>query len=170
VNVQPAVTFGPTPSVTLPPTGGGPFTANLASFVLLGLLETKAESVSTQGVFGASGFVASSAQAATVSAAGRAVTASLVATSCRIDAAGNTTGTTSFASLTVLGIPVSASPPANAVIPLPGVGTLTLNEQTSAIGPGGHRSITVNGIHLHLAGVLGTGDIFVSQSRCIAMI
>jgi hypothetical protein len=174
VNVQPvvgpAVTFGPAPSVTLPSTGGGPFTASLTSIVLPGLLETKAGSVSTQGVFGPSGFVTSSAQVATLSAANGAVKASLVGTSCRIDSAGNTTGTTNFGSLTVLGIPASAGPPANTTVPLPGVGTLTLNEQTSTVGPGGLRSITVNGIHLHLAGALGTGDVIVSQSRCTARI
>jgi hypothetical protein len=174
VNVQPvvgpAVTFGPTPSVTLPSTGGGPFTASLASIALPGLLETKAGSVSTQGAFGPSGFVTSSAQVATLSAAGGAVKASLVGTSCRIDSAGNTTGTTNFASLTVLGIPASASPPPNTTVPLPGVGTLTLNEQTSTVGPGGLRSITVNAIHLHLAGALANGDIIVSQSRCTARV
>ncbi len=174
VNVQPvvgpAVTFGPKPSVTLPPAGGGPFTANLASVVLVGLLQTKALSVSTQGVFGPSGFVTSSAHAATVSAAGGAVKASLVVTSCRIDSSGNTIRTTNFAGLTVLGTSVVANPPPNTKVTLPGVGTLTLNEQTSTVGPGGLRSITVNGIDLHLAGALGTGGIVISQSRCIAMV
>ena len=174
VNVQPvvgpAVTYGPAPSVTLPPAGGGPFTASLVSLVLPGLVETKAQSVSTQGALGPSGFATSSAQAATLSAAGGAVKASLVGTSCRIDSAGNTTGTSSFAALTVLGHSVSASPPPNTTVPLPGVGTLTLNEQTTTTGPGGLRSITVNAVHLHLAGTLGNGDIIVSQSRCTARI
>jgi hypothetical protein len=174
VNVQPvvgpSVAYGPAPSVTLPPTGGGPFTANLASVTFPGLLETKAQSVSTQGALGPSGFATSSAQTATVSAAGGAVKASLVGTSCRIDSAGTITGTTSFGGLTVLGTPVSGSPPPNTPVPLPGVGTLTLNEQTSTVGPGGLRSITVNGIHLRLAGTLGSGDIIVSQSRCTARI
>jgi hypothetical protein len=174
VNVQPvvgpAVTYGPAPSVTLPPTGGGPFTASLASLVFPGLVETKVQSVSTQGALGPSGFATSSAQVATLSAAGGAVKASLISTSCRIDSAGNATGTTSFAGLTILGTSVAANPPPNTAVPLPGVGTLTLNEQTSTVGPGGLRSITVNGVHLHLAGTLGNGDIIVSQSRCTARI
>jgi hypothetical protein len=174
VNVQPvvgpAVTYGPAPSVALPPAGGGPFTASLVGLVLPGLVETKAQSVSTRGSLGPSGFATSSAQAATLSAAGGAVKANLVGTSCRIDSAGNTTGTSSFAALTVLGNSVSASPPPNTTVPLPGVGTLTLNEQTSTASPGGLRSITINAIHLHLAGTLGSGDIIVSQSRCTARI
>ncbi len=174
VNVQPvvgpAVTYGPAPAVTLPASGGGPFTATLLSLVIPGLVETKAQSVSTQGALGPSGYATSSAQAATVSVAGGAVKANLVSTSCRIDSAGNETGRTSFAALTVLGNSISANPPANTTVPLPGVGTLTLNEQTSSVGPGGLRSMTVNGIHLHLAGTLGNGDIIVSQSRCVARI
>jgi hypothetical protein len=174
VNVQPVVgptvTYGPAPSVTLPPTGGGPFMASLASLVFPGLVETKVQSVSTQGALGPSGFVTSSAQVATLSAAGGAVKANLVGTSCRIDSAGNTTGATSFVGLTVLGTSVSASPPPNTPVPLPGIGMLTLNEQSSTVGPGGLRSITVNAVHLHLAGTLGNGDIIVSQSRCIARV
>jgi hypothetical protein len=98
-----------------------------------------------------------------VSLAGGAVKASLANTSCRIDSAGNVTVTTSFAGLTVLGNSVSASPPPNTTVPLPGVGTVTLNEQTSTVGQGGTRSITVNAIHVHLAGALANGDIIVSQ-------
>jgi hypothetical protein len=105
-----------------------------------------------------------------VSAAGGAAKASLVATNCRIDAAGNIAGTTNFGGLTVLGAPVLAGPPPNTPVTLPGVGTLILNEQTSTVGPGGLRSITVNGIHLQLAGALGTGNIILSQSRCTARV
>jgi hypothetical protein len=158
------------PTVTLPATGGGPFTANLVSVVIPGLLEAHALSVSTQGALGMSGFVASSAQAANTSAAAGAVKAGVVSSRCRIDSSGAVTGSAAFANLTVLGSPASVNPSPNTTIPLAGVGTLILNEQTSTTGPGGLRSITVNAIHLKLAGTLGTGDIIVSQSRCIARI
>ncbi|MFN2606616.1 MAG: choice-of-anchor P family protein [Acidimicrobiales bacterium] len=49
-------------------------------------------------------------------------------------------------------------PPPNTVIPLPGVGTLTLNEQKTTTGPGGNRSITVNAVHLHPTGLV-VGDV-----------
>ena len=76
--VGPPVSSGPMPSVTLPSTGGCPFTANLASVVLVGKLEAQALSVSTQGALGTSGFVSSSAQASTVILAGGAAKANLV--------------------------------------------------------------------------------------------
>jgi hypothetical protein len=174
VSVQPvlgpAVTSGPMPTVTLPATGGGPFTANLVSLVIPRLLEAHALSVSTQGALGTSGFVASSAQAANTSAAAGIVNAGVVSSRCRIDSSGAVTGSAAFANLTVLGSPVSGNPAPNTTIPLAGVGTLILNEQTTTTGLGGLRSITVNAIHLKLAGTLGTGDIIVSQSRCIARI
>jgi hypothetical protein len=165
----PPLSSGPMPSVTLPSTGGGPFTANLASILVPGLLSAQALAVSTQGVLGPAGFVASSAKASTLTAAAGAVKASLVVSRCRIAASGVTTGAT-FTNLTVLGTPVSATPPPDTSLKLAGVGTLILNELTSTIGSGGLRSITVNAIHLKLGGALGTGDIIVSQSRCIARI
>jgi hypothetical protein len=174
VNVQPvvgpAVTLGPISSVTLPPTGGGPFTASVASFAAPGLLEARLGSASTQGALGSTGFATSSARLVTISAGGGAVKASLLASSCRVDSAGTTTGTSSFAGLSILGVPVSVSPPPNTTVTLVGVGTLILNEQSTTVGPGGIRSITVNALHLHLAGALGSGDIIISQSRCTARI
>jgi hypothetical protein len=167
--VGPPVTSGPMPSVTLPPAGGA-FNANLVSVVVTGILEAQALSVSTQGALGASGFVASSAQASTVSVAGGAARASVVSSRCGIDASGAMTGGATLTNLTVLGTSVSAGPAPNTAILLAGVGTLILNEQLSTVGPGGLRSITVNAIHLNLAGSLGTGDIIVSQSRCSARI
>ena len=168
--VGPPVSSGPMPSVTLPSTGGGPFTANLASVVLVGKLEAQALSVSTQGALGTSGFVSSSAQASTVILAGGAAKANLVSSRCRIDASGVMTAGSTLTNGTVLGTSVSAGPAPNTAVPIAGVGTLILNEQLSAVGPSGLRSITVNAIHLKLAGTLGTGDIMVSQSRCIARI
>lgn len=168
--VGPAIAVGPVAPVTLPPTGGGPLTNGVASINVPGIVETRAGSTSTQGALGPSGFATSSAQAATMNVAGGAVKASLLSSTCRVDSAGNATGASSFAGLMVLGVPVTASPPPNTTVALPGVGTLVLNQQTTTVGSGGNRSITVNAVHVHLAGTLGSGDIYVSQSRCTGRI
>src|SRR5207302_299251 len=90
--IGPPVTSGPMPTVTLPATGGGQFTANLVSVAIPGLLEAQALAVSTQGALGTSGFVASSAQALKLSAAAGGAKAGLVSSRCRIDSSGVATG------------------------------------------------------------------------------
>src|ERR1700722_3040066 len=76
INVTPLgllnVTSGPTPTVTLPGTGGGPFTGTLASVCAptptCALLKTGILNVSTQGTLGARGGSSSSASVANVGA------------------------------------------------------------------------------------------------------
>jgi hypothetical protein len=56
---------------------------------------------------------------------------------------------TSFAGLTVAGVPVPVSVPANTSIPLPLLGYVIVNEQTAPAA--GHAGpITVNGLHVHI--------------------
>jgi hypothetical protein len=60
--------------------------------------------------------------------------------------------------------PVIAPPP-NTTIPLPGIGSIILNEQLPG-GDGVHTSaLTVNMIHVRLNGLLGSGDIIVSSAH-----
>lgn len=160
------VDAGPTPAVELPPGGGGPITDHLASAQVPGLLSAGVLDVSTQGTAGPNGSVTSSASVATVSLAGGAVTVDLVKSECRATSTG-TTGSTTLTNLRVAGTPLpQLDPPPNTVIDVPGVGSLTLNEQT---GGSGGTPFTVNAIHLRLnSAVLGTGDLIVAQSRCKA--
>jgi hypothetical protein len=163
------VLAGPTPTVTLPATGGGPFTQSLASLNVPGFLSAGVLTVSTQGTFGPSGFVQSSSNVANLNVGSGAVAATAVSSQCRIDAAGHTTGSTTLLSATALGATLPVNPAPNTSVAVAGVGTLTLNEQTSTTGPGGNRSITVNAVHLHLAGLV-QGDVIVGQSVCRARI
>jgi hypothetical protein len=66
----------------------------------------------------------------------------------------NTSGTfstsaagTQFVGLSVLGIPISGTPAPNTTIPLPGVGSVILNQQTNH-GSGTKANLTVIGIHV----------------------
>src|SRR5439155_15043473 len=56
-------TSGPKPTVTLPPTGGGPLTDSLVTVDVPDLLHTGVLEVRTEGALGASGFARSSADA-----------------------------------------------------------------------------------------------------------
>jgi len=54
---------------------------------------------------------------------------------------------TQFVGLTVAGVPIGGTPAPNTTIPLPGVGSVILNQQTGHVG-GGRASFTVIGIHV----------------------
>jgi hypothetical protein len=77
-----------------------------------------------------------------------------------------------FADGSVLGIAVDmvglqARP--NSRVSIPAVGSLILNEQivdTRSSSRSGRVTVTVNALRLELDGILGTGDIVVSQSVC----
>lgn len=166
------INSGPSPVVTLPPTGGGPFTDNLAEVNLPDALLAQVLQVSTEGALGPAGFVESSADVANVRVGpsdSPILGATAVHSECRADSLGST-GTASLASLSIGGEPVAnLEPPANTVIPVPGVGEIRLNEQISSSTRGeeeGITNITVNAIHVVFDGALGTGDIIISQSRC----
>jgi hypothetical protein len=160
-----SITSGPTPVVALPASGGGPFTAQLANVNIPGVASLGLLTASTTGALGAGGFAQSSAQVANVDLLTGTVGATAVSSSCQADGNG-TSGSSSIVGGQAAGIPLAANPPPNTQIPIPLVGTLTLNEQ-SASQVGGTRSITVNAVHLHLTGLL-TGDVIIAQSRCVA--
>jgi hypothetical protein len=169
----PTVTLAPTPAVTLPAAGGGPFTRSAASATLGRVLSTGELVVSTQGDKAVSHTrtVRSSATVSDTNLLDGRVTATAVSTTCLSNGDGSS-GTTQLAGL---GLPasvpaVSAAPAPNTVRTLPrGLGTVTFNEQMEVNTPGTTTSIVVNGIHVRLTGgTLGTGDIVIAQSRCAA--
>ena len=88
-----------------------------------------------------------------------------VSSSCASNANGST-GTASVVNLAIAGMSlINGTIPANTSIPLPGIGTIYLDQQTTTSSPAG-SSITVNAIHVALNGLLGNGDIIISQSQC----
>ena len=62
------------------------------------------------------------------------------------------------------GLPVNAAAPPNTTVPIPGIGSLVLNEQISDSG-----GITVRAIHLivNVPGLVGA-EVVVSESVCLA--
>jgi hypothetical protein len=77
-----------------------------------------------------------------------------------------------FADGTVLGIDVdmvSLQSKPNSRVEIPTIGTLILNEQKiekRTSGKNGKVTVTVNALRLELDGILGTGDVTISQSMC----
>ncbi len=162
-----SVTSGPLPSVTLPGTGGGPISQTVLNANVAGLLSTGVLTATTQGSTGATGGARSSSDVANVGL-GLALTPFLtigaVHSDCQTSTSGSYGGTTLVgASLNGAGLAVNPAP--NTTITIPLVGSVTLNEQIINQQPGS-SSITVNAIHVHLAGPLGNGDIIVGQSQC----
>jgi hypothetical protein len=171
------VNVGPTPTVTMtsPPGGLGPFTQSLASVnaspvLTAGLLQVRTEG----GNLGShSGFAQSSASVANVNVGAGALTASLISSQCKSNGDGST-GSSSLANVNTgpalgnISIPVNAAP--NTVINVPGVGSITVNEQIRPTNGPGDTSIIVRAIHIRLLGgplqTIGTGDIIISESRC----
>jgi hypothetical protein len=73
-------------------------------------------------------------------------------------------GSSSLLNAVAAGAPLGLSPPANTTVPIPGVGSLVLNEQVSDAG-----GITVRAVHLNVnvAGIV-TAEIVISESACLA--
>lgn len=151
------INSGPTPFVSQ--TGPGSRSATLASISVATLLTANTLAVSTQ--VGPDVSVTSTATVNSLSMAAGAISATNVQSTCSATAT-SVSGSTTIASLTIAGVTTTNLTPApNTTINVAGVGVLTLNEQTTS--PAG--SITVNAIHLNVAG--SGADIIVAQSRCV---
>ena len=180
----PADTRGPAPSVTLPSSGGGPFTATSASataqvgpaiFFSSGSLQ-----VSTQGTTGVGGSATSSTDIMNVNSSGQEVfTASRVQSSCTASESGSSGSTTitngvlrtSEGNPNVSGDEVYVNIPTN---PAPNsayngqnesVGDsfqYIFNEQT--VNPDG--SLTVYAAHQRLLGPTAVGDLYIGKAAC----
>lgn len=159
-----AVNSGPLPNVTLPPGGD----VSLASIDLPGMLHTGILNASSHGTTGPAGSTHSTASLVDFrvgSASAPTLTASLLSSRCTSNEQGSS-GSAAVTSLTIGGVPTVVSTAPNTTVNIPGVGSLTLNEQIVGGIPPASSSITVNSLHLRLAGALGTGDIIIAQSRC----
>lgn len=75
---------------------------------------------------------------------------------------------TTFVALSVLGLPIALNTPPNTVIPLPLLGSVTLNEQVVAGNGVTTRSLRVNVIHVRITNILallGLGDVIVASAQ-----
>ena len=163
------VNSGPLPSVTMasPPGGLGPFSQSAVSASVAGLLTAGVLNASTQGgnLGSHSGFATSSASVANVNALVGRITATVIGSTCRSNGDGST-GSSTLTNLNVLGVAVNAATGPNTVIPLPLIGRVIINEQLRPTNGPGDTSMIVRAIHIELDGILGTGDIIISESRC----
>ncbi len=161
------VNSGPMPQVTLPATGGGPFTNRLASATVPMLLSAGVLTVSTSSsrLGSHTSTAKSSASTANVKLGSGQLTASVVKSSCTASGLGST-GSTTILGTNLPGLSVNPAP--NTTIAVPGLGSVTFNEQIRSNSPGRSTSITVNAIHVRLTNTLAAGDIIISQSRCVA--
>jgi len=161
------VNSGPMPQVTLPASGGGPFTKSAASAKVPMLLSAGVLTVSTSSsrLGSHTSTAKSSAETANVKLGTGQLTASVVKSSCTASGLGST-GSTTILGTNLPGLSVNPAP--NTVIAVPGLGSVTFNEQIRSNSPGRSTSITVNAIHVRLTNTLAAGDIIISQSRCVA--
>jgi hypothetical protein len=161
------VNSGPLPQVSLPAAGGGPFTKSAASATVPMLLSAGVLTVSTSGrnLGSHRGTATSSASVANVKLGAGQLTATVVKSSCTASGPGST-GSTTVLGTNLPGL--SANPAPNTVIAVPGLGSVTFNEQIRSNTPGVRTSITVNAIHVRLTNALAAGDIIISHSRCVA--
>jgi len=170
VPVTGALGLAPSPSVVLPTTGGGPITRTAAKATVGSLASTGVLTVSTSGDAQVSHgrTTRSSATVDALNVAGR-LSASTVTSRCTSNGDGSS-GSTTLEGVT--GIVTATVPAPNTVVQLPGVGSVTLNEQTVTSQPGANSAITVNAIDVRIDPALlpGTsGQIIVGQSRCGAL-
>ncbi len=176
---------GPTPSVTLPSTGGnvsdsrGPIIVPQSGPAIGVFLTTTGPlTAHTQGSVGATGSATSNASLAGVSSLGGDFTSSSITSRCVSDANGSTASTTLAANSMLklskaktITLPTSPVPNKtyNGIDNSPGASgdtfTVILNEQTPTSGAG-NTGITVNAVHLILHGPTATGDIVLAQSHC----
>jgi hypothetical protein len=158
------VSLPPTPSVTLPSSGGGPFSTSVLSASLPNVLSAGVLNASTQGSLGGTGGSKSSASVANV-VVNNVLSADVVSSGCTSSLAGST-GTASAVNLAITGQPViNGTLTPNTTIPIPLVGKVILDEQTVS-NTATTSSIDVNAVHVVLNGIAGTGDIIVSHSHC----
>ncbi|HEX2041773.1 MAG TPA: hypothetical protein VHF24_03975 [Acidimicrobiales bacterium] len=175
----PPIVFNPTPTVTLPSTGGNEV-ANAPSILFeagpADLLTTGNVDISTQGATGAGGSVTSSASLDNVLIGG--IEIAELSSTCTANEGGTTGSATVSGGRLVTqdpdpnvdgdevfaDIPANPAPNTSMTGVVPGVGdtyTVVFNEQTTSGGV-----LTVNAAHLTLMGPNATGDVIIGQSVC----
>ena len=169
----------PTPSVTLPPGGGGPFTATALPVEIPGVLGVHVLNARTQGgnLGTHQGFAQSSADVAQVTVGGLppAVPPNLTIDAIHSECLSNGDGSSGLTRiLGVTGTTIPVLPAPNSAVPQaqlpPGIAEIRLNEQIIENRPG-FTSITVNAVRITLLPNPVTGavlEIILAQSRCSA--
>jgi len=164
----PPVTVPENPHVVLA-SNGGSLGASVVSFTQGGVVSTGTLTVNTNGT--TSPTMASSDSTARVEdldLLGGLVTADLLqsvsSSTCGGGSATSSPANTMFLNLVVNGTPIAGTPPPNTVIGVPGIATITLNEQI----PGGNGTtaseLTVNAVHVVLLNGLGEAIIASAAS------
>lgn len=160
---SPASAFGPftgsAPSVNLP----SPFPFNLFSTGALSVMTTARNVVGPDEA----GLVEAGALVQNVVLGPNVATATSIASSCTANGR-EASGATTIQGGMLNGqpFPPTPAPAPNTVVPVPGIGTVTLNEQTatSSVAPDGttNRRIVVNAVHARFesgaGGILPSGD------------
>jgi hypothetical protein len=102
------------------------------------------------------------ASVAGISALGAAllISAGVISSSCTANSNSTFTEASDTASLAVTGVTIPANPGPNTSVGVPGVATLTLNEQVAGPVAG---SVTVTALHIHM---LTGEDIYIGSSTC----
>jgi hypothetical protein len=160
------ITAGPTPEVTLPPEGGGPFTDSAPSSSFGPPVDeqlTGPLNVSTEGALGPAGFAASTAVIEDVNGdefSDLVFDADLVEVQCRSDLPGGPTGSTRI----VNGIDVNDDP----VPELPAPNTLLVDEVLETPVGGGILRITLRLVVNEQT--VGANDITVVGARAFALL
>ena len=158
-----------TPHVVLP-AAGGVESQQVLSVGVPNLAATGTLTAETEGFIDSSGASAqSTATVQNVNLLNGLISADTViamaSSMCGGTAATSTAEGSTFVGLVVSGIPINVTPAPNTTIPLPGVGTVILNEQI----PGGdgvnNTELTVNMIHVILDSPALTGDIIVASAH-----
>jgi hypothetical protein len=166
VNVPP-ITIPENPHVVLAPSGGS-LGASVTSFTQSGVVSTGTLTVNANGTTTPTMASAdASARVENLNLLAGLVTATVAqavsSSTCNGTTASSSDANTMFVNLVVNGTPIAGTPPANTVIVIPGIATVTLNEQI----PGGNGTttseLTINLIHVVLAN--GLGEAIVSSAH-----
>ena len=157
---------GPMPHVTLPATGGGPFTSSLASANIAHVITTGLLAVSTRGSLGANGSAQSGASIANISAFDGYVTIQTLTSQCKSDSNGST-GSSTITGLVVNGKPVTIGTAPNTVLYNKYGLKVVFNEQVNNDKPN-FADIRVTALHVSLTTPAGVGNLLLDQVTCHA--
>jgi hypothetical protein len=159
-------------SATVPATGYPLDTGSLLPVSIPGVISVGVSNAGTQafGLGTHGGTVISNATVASVNVGLSAITLDAITSDCTANGDG-ATGTTTLVGATAGGNPLVTSPLANTVVNIPGVATITLNEQIPFPDPHtpGVEDLVVNGLHAQvLPGIAGVAavDIILAHSEC----
>ncbi len=163
-------TVAPNPTVVLPP-NGGTTEGHVLALDAPGIVSSGTLTANSTGSIGPlSATTTSKAAVETVDILNGLVTADAVIAMASCTGNG-VAATCSGVGTTILGLTVNGvnlgdvTPAPNTMIPIPGIGTVILNEQVTGGDGVTTASLDVNLIHVVLNGLLGTGDVIIAQAH-----